>query len=760
MPSRRLPALLAASLCLVLSAEIPVEQAAGLYEQTDPGHRELSPLWGMVVARSGILRNLRFFGAYGPEPRTGLPRHPGLPGDRDHPQDPVAGVIQYLFPSPDGVNFVPNQRTKDPIGNLSRNREEGLRRILVLLEAITVRKARMGEVPSRAVEELGRDAVRILEPTGVPGSGHDRILGDFASMLARAVQQEVADGGRAYPPRIVELALLGYAWKVADEAGELYRAFMPHLLLGPAPPAFRAVDPPFMDSQLPGFLRRLDEQAAGLPTSVPPGEIALFLDAHNAQGPLPELLSYGMAGHHGASYPDCGETSLRNFFNIAFTRRGVFSEARFQALLQRFPPDGIEKLLEIQGFYHSFPRIQDQASQKARDAWSAIVSQVNLPGDPLPVAYRDRTHNLRGVERGPENLLNLVAHLIPDPVLNLPWPESKAPHLDRELALWRHAALGKVQRLCELVSQKDRVLAVKETGGARGNPFFRSLVFTLDGEAAFAWEFWPGHYALRSLAEDDGPAAWVARMEIPGAYPLLRAWARGLQGKPRLEAPWELYAMDLGASRMALAAIHAILRSGSADLRAKVPLLVEKSVPVDPAAYDLLAEALYRHPEENLDPPWYPIPSVRALPPQVKEAMFGFNPEWSDFPEWVRFWLDHGLDPSTASGGEGERILHWAALRYDLDLCRRALRAGAKVNLTDNLGRTPLLVAVTEWRESRDPRGDLDAIIQALLDAGADPGLRDAAGESPLGLARKYQLTDLLSRFERPPAERKNEAIR
>jgi len=93
-------------------AEIPPQEAMGLYAHTEYAHRNLSPRWGMAALESGYLANLRFFGAYGSLPAERYPRHPALdraPQD-NCPLDATAAVIQYLFPSPDGDNFVLNER--------------------------------------------------------------------------------------------------------------------------------------------------------------------------------------------------------------------------------------------------------------------------------------------------------------------------------------------------------------------------------------------------------------------------------------------------------------------------------------------------------------------------------------------------------------------------------------------------------------------------------------------------------------------------
>jgi hypothetical protein len=100
-------------------AEVPPEEAVGMFAATSPKQLNLSPLWGMVALKSGILRNIRFYGDYTSVPLERLPRHPGLPAAGNCPQDAIAAVIQYLFPSPDGINFVHNERSKDPIGQIA-----------------------------------------------------------------------------------------------------------------------------------------------------------------------------------------------------------------------------------------------------------------------------------------------------------------------------------------------------------------------------------------------------------------------------------------------------------------------------------------------------------------------------------------------------------------------------------------------------------------------------------------------------------------
>jgi hypothetical protein len=201
-------------------AEVPAEQAWGLYAQTNPDHLNLSPFWGMVALKSGILENIRFFGDYASTLQKDFPPHPSLAGStRDNcPQDAVAAVVQFLFLSPDGANFVPNERKNDPIGDLARKQgkhPEGLNKIENLLMAILEFKAALGKAPAadHAAEDFEKKVRAILGPlAGAPEEAKTEHAGSpavpFARLLQLAVHEETEDKLKKYPPDIVERAAL------------------------------------------------------------------------------------------------------------------------------------------------------------------------------------------------------------------------------------------------------------------------------------------------------------------------------------------------------------------------------------------------------------------------------------------------------------------------------------------------------------------------------------------------------------------------
>ncbi len=95
------------------------------------------------------------------------------------------------------------------------------------------------------------------------------------------------------------------------------------------------------------------------------------------------------------------------------------------------------------------------------------------------------------------------------------------------------------------------------------------------------------------------------------------------------------------------------------------------------------------------------------------------------------------LPASADANAQGRQLLE-AAARGDAAAVRRLLSAGAAVDIRNNNGETPLLLAVAENR--------LDAAV-ALIDAGADINLQARNLDSPWLLAGARGQTEMLRRM-------------
>lgn len=101
---------------------------------------------------------------------------------------------------------------------------------------------------------------------------------------------------------------------------------------------------------------------------------------------------------------------------------------------------------------------------------------------------------------------------------------------------------------------------------------------------------------------------------------------------------------------------------------------------------------------------------------------FGFQAihvlDYADFDAVLALLIAHGADIN-AQNNDGMSLLH---ILIDMEFLPHVLRAGADLELKDTLGRTPIMVHLTE------PEG-LEMVIM-LLQAGADPHATDESGQS------------------------------
>jgi len=756
MPCPCLSRLLLASGLLMgpaLRAEVPPEQALGLYAQTPPEHRAISPYLGMVALKSGILANVRFFGNYTSTLKVGLPPHPSFlskaetrPPLDECPQDAVAAVVQYLFPSPDGFHLVHNQRSKDPLGDLSNDRAAGsLRRINTLLDAVTHYRARLAAaapLPDPAADEDFRAAVlRILgqpaeSKASRPGqaaplepTGREALLAAFAPLLQRAVLEESTRMGGRYPANIVEVALLAFAWQAADDVGELQAAFAGGLLMDHPDPDHR---PPFDET----FFRNHQEEWVRRLPELAPDELALFLYGNEAYGGLPPGVTYTTTRFGEVRFPDCGETSLLNVLDAVLVRQGRIPGEVLAAFLARLGHGGERKgpaapadaiLDKIQSHFTEFPDPSSQMSALGHEAWAKVVSGLNRPGDPLPITYRNGDCNLAGTGIG--NMLNLIAHLLPDPVLGRPWPDDRAAR--------EELRSEKLDRLCALATTPERTFGWRVAAGDADPGEFPRVTFTINEKPVFVWAFEPRHFAFLPVRSQE-TLGWVGRVRgLPGVGDWLQGWFQrqrylGLfladDVTPlKLARPAEAFFCELQHPDEVKLAIRSILESRFDALAPTLHLVVSRTLPWDLEALDDLSEPVAR-----VRGPFVPIPALLRRTPKEKQAMAEDLAEHGGLEHpgavlWVL--LAHGLDPNMRLA-DGTPLVIWTAVKDPSGL-PFLLALGADPNARDRKGRTALHAALNGL-----PGTSGFECIKTLLKAGADPLSSDRTGRTPLAIAQ------------------------
>jgi ankyrin repeat protein len=97
------------------------------------------------------------------------------------------------------------------------------------------------------------------------------------------------------------------------------------------------------------------------------------------------------------------------------------------------------------------------------------------------------------------------------------------------------------------------------------------------------------------------------------------------------------------------------------------------------------------------------------------------------------------LEDVNQVGNFGERPLHVASSRGNMEEIAALVEAGAEVNASGELGNTPLHEAVGQGHTKA---------IQYLLDHGASPDASNEFGETPLDKARQANRRDIVEVLE------------
>ncbi|KAK8202736.1 hypothetical protein IWZ01DRAFT_515263 [Phyllosticta capitalensis] len=103
----------------------------------------------------------------------------------------------------------------------------------------------------------------------------------------------------------------------------------------------------------------------------------------------------------------------------------------------------------------------------------------------------------------------------------------------------------------------------------------------------------------------------------------------------------------------------------------------------------------------------------------------------------VKVLLEKGLDPNM-KGPDGQRLLHRATARNNLDVARLLLKHGAEVNLRDHDGRTALMANASIGRQR---------LLEFLIEHGAETQLTHKTGDHEMYIAAVYGATGVVEFF-------------
>ncbi len=121
-------------------------------------------------------------------------------------------------------------------------------------------------------------------------------------------------------------------------------------------------------------------------------------------------------------------------------------------------------------------------------------------------------------------------------------------------------------------------------------------------------------------------------------------------------------------------------------------------------------------------------PSLKNNPDLLARAAF------MDYDKTAALLLDHGAEVNGKDPQSGITALHVAVQRGNAEIVRLLIKRGARVNIPDNAGDTPLHAMALNYNY----RENHEQIIDILLRAGADINRKNNRGRTPLHKAAIY----------------------
>jgi hypothetical protein len=426
------------------------------------------------------------------------------------------------------------------------------------------------------------------------GFGKERDFQELAKILVSALRESrravYPEIDPAYPKYLPEHALMAFFLKKANDKKDLIRLFngMPRLIQDPAFLAdperqARFVAQKWSHSDYHPEKLLHEPEAAVEAFTRDPEFLVFSMMEERLNRQLPPRVNLGMSHHsslEGTAYPDCGETSLRNFFNYVL----------YDPVQRRFDPLFFKKfesadpavrfLPQLIRFYEENSNPASSSHQSVRDEWSQSVASAQ-PG----VKY---TKPLKGpfqceMDEGVDNMLAVLDRLLHHRAPGDPGPLEKLT-----------TRAEKLDQLCRSLSREGKMIQWGQYGAAsestsrsevNSKNLNQKILFRINGKPSFVWIFSAGHFQMEPVSEVSG--AWrdqvaLELMERPEVAPVIPPfWFVTQKNLDRLSSRWIsnaqifgsiVYSIPLQSTIGKVAGFRQIVTAGKHRARAMKPL--------------------------------------------------------------------------------------------------------------------------------------------------------------------------------------------
>ncbi len=541
-------------------AEISYLDLKGVHEQIQPKYAQLSPILGYTLLGTRSLENRRFYGNYGQSSQGYFCSQKSskegsiaalLKANKDCPLDTTSELIQRLFPSQDGVNFVANQIPSDPISHL---KAETIGKVLELISGIEEKdlsdssqsdritqaiqdilfkdihpQGFKGYLTSKQQQLRGKvktckkekkesilqqieDIENLLkalesseshpkqglegfnERTASPGIGTEKDFQAIAQMIVNSLKESRLAPG-LYPKYLPEQTLMAYFLKKANTKEDLLALLsgMPKTLKTPEilikgshsrnAFIFTRFDPKEYNLAL---LSSNPKQTAHTWVTQPEELIFAVMEDRLRAKPLSPIFSYASAAHSSLGremYADCGETALRNFFNIVSydQKNGQFNTDHLTVLNGKNFVRVNPKLIE---FYKTHHNPSQGIKQKVHNSWSE-----NIVSNHSGVKYLRGRPPQCEIDSGIDNIMNIIGHLLFHQAQK-DSPIKKATSRSEKL-----------DKLCQSVSREGFNLTWSQENRDQVNDHDTEvdIQFKVNDYPSFIWHFKKNHFYIEDL---------------------------------------------------------------------------------------------------------------------------------------------------------------------------------------------------------------------------------------------------------------------